>query len=109
MLPAAITDGSQIVSMKKLEKTLYNCKYRGYLVHNPKADTYKRAPMAYYEARIEQCTRQQRASYARRLLGKTRKEMPTPGRPVRPLWHWSILAATFVAGALAGAMTCQFI
>ena len=108
MLPAAITDGSQIVSMRKLEKTLYNAKYRGYLIHNPKTDTYKRAPMAYYEARVEQCTRQQRESYARRLLGKARRK-PQPVMQPRPFWHWAVLAATFIAGALAGSLTCQFL
>jgi len=52
-LPAAIDNSSQIASTKKIEKALYACVYRGYLVHNPQNDYWAIAPLSYYKTRQE--------------------------------------------------------
>ena len=50
-LPTCITRTSQVINKKRLHTALTNCKYRGFIVHNPKTDNYSIAPISYYEVR----------------------------------------------------------
>lgn len=52
-LPAAIENINQVLTTSKIEKSLYNAVYRGYLVHNPSTGYWQVAPISYYKARQE--------------------------------------------------------
>lgn len=51
MIPAAITQGNQVVSHKKLLRSLKNGVYRGYFI--TEKNIFRIAPLSYYQARQE--------------------------------------------------------
>jgi hypothetical protein len=52
-LPASILKSDQVITHKKLKSALISGVYRGYLVHDPKLNQYKLAPMSYFQERCK--------------------------------------------------------
>lgn len=102
-LPAAITESSQVVTKKKLEKYLYAAVYNGYLI--TQGGYYRIAPKSYYEAR-QKIIKEQKD----RVVSKKPGEDAPPHEFIvyRPLWHWALIisvgVAAFSSGMMIGAM-----
>lgn len=56
-LPAAIDNISQVLRKKRLQRALYSCVYRGYLIHDDtrKPEYWQIAPLEYYDKRQAYC------------------------------------------------------
>lgn len=104
LLPAAIEDSTSI-GKKRVYDALHYCKNAGYLVHEPKSDTWRIAPMSYYEARQkwrldptrDKRTRRQGA----RAINPSTPE-PLTIREVDWLFTTTLAVITFLAGAVLG-------
>ena len=67
LLPATDDAERLILRRKKLDRALYMSQYAGYIVHNPRNNTYKIAPLEYYTARQKVVEDHQRHFKSKRL------------------------------------------
>jgi len=96
-------DAHRLMKKSAINHGLYNAVYSGYLVHNPKDDTYRIAPLSYYEAR-QQVVLETRVKNADRPKSP---RMPKRERhEVIYLTNWKVVAivgwVSFFAGVVLG-------
>lgn len=103
-VPAAISKPQQVVSRSKVDKSLYQCVYQGYMVTHKQGndELFRIAPVSYFKARQELLKANKGAPNGKRERGEC-----TPDYTIvfaRPFWHWSLLALVAVCSMLAGVL-----
>ncbi len=95
-------DAHRLLKKSAIDHGLYNAVYSGYLVHNPKDDTYRIAPLSYYEAR-QQVVLETRKKNAETL--KTPRQSRRAKHEVVFVTNWKLTAVLSWAAFFIGLVT----